>query len=218
MRLRILFIGEGSSDSGISTHIRRIAADHDHNALITDPLVERLPPPPRKTVAAKLQAVKDLGGVYDLIVLHRDGDREGRAPRLAEISAAAGKVMPDIPHVPVIPIRMTEAWLLLDEAEIRRVAGAPNNKTPLDLPKPSKVESIPDPKAVLKQTLARASGLSGRKLATFNDRFSRHRAQLLERIDPDGPIRTVPSWRDFNSDLIAGLAQLSATDPYRYRS
>jgi hypothetical protein len=208
--IQILFIGEGPSDSGIAAHIRRIAAEHGHTAFITDPLVQRLPPPPRRTVASKLQAVKDLGGIYDLVVLHRDGDRDGRGPRLAEIGAAARKVMPDVPHVPVIPIRMTEAWLLLDETEIRRVSGAPNGKTPLNLPKPSKVESIPDPKTILKETLARASGLSGRKLATFNDRFSRNRALLLERINPEGPIRDVPSWRDFNADLISGLDQLSA--------
>lgn len=206
--IQILFIGEGSSDSGIATHIRRIAAEHGHNALITDPLVARLPPPPRKTVAAKLQAVKDLGGIYDLIVLHRDADRDGREPRLAEISAAAGRVMPEVPHVPVIPIRMTEAWLLLDEAEIRRVAGAPNGKVPLNLPKASAVENIPDPKTILKQTLSRASGLRGRKLATFNDRFPRNRALLLERIDPEGPIRNVPSWCDFNADLVRGLSRL----------
>ena len=211
MNVRILFIGEGTSDSGIAAHIRRIAGEHGRTAFITDPLVERLPRPPRKTVAAKLQAVRDLGGVYDLIVLHRDGDREGRVPRLAEISAAAHRVMPDVPHVPVIPIRMTEAWLLLDEAEIRRVAGSPNGKIPLNLPKPSKVESIPDPKAVLKETLARASCLRGRKLATFNDRFSRNRSLLLERIDPEGPIQDVPSWRHFNADLIAGLDRLPAS-------
>jgi hypothetical protein len=60
--LRILFIGEGPSDSGISHHIRRVVTEHGHSAVITDPLVDRLPPPPRKTVSAKLQAVKDLGG------------------------------------------------------------------------------------------------------------------------------------------------------------
>jgi hypothetical protein len=203
--LRILFIGEGSSDSGISHHIRRVVTEQGHTALITDPLIERLPPPPRKTVSAKLQVVKDLGGAYDLIVLHRDADREGRLPRLAEIDEAVRKVMPDVPHVPVIPIRMTEAWLLLEEREIREVAGSPNGKVPLNLPKPKQVESIADPKSLLRATPALASGLSGRRLQQFNDRFSRHRAQLLERINPDGPIREVPSWCDFNADLATGL-------------
>ena len=140
-----------------------------------------------------MQAVKDLGGVHDLVVVHRDADREGRSPRLAEIDSAVRQVMPDIPLVPVIPIRMTEAWLLLDEAEIRRVAGAPNSKTPLELPRPGNVESIADPKVLLHRTLALASGLSGRRLEMFNKRFSQHRRRLLERIDHEGPIREVPS-------------------------
>lgn len=205
MILQILFIGEGTSDSGITTHIRRIVTDYGHSAVITDPLVDRLPPPPRRTVAAKLQAVRDLGGEYDLVVLHRDGDREGRSPRLAEIDSAVQQAMPDVPHVPVIPIRMTEAWLLLDEAEIRRVAGSPNGRTPLELPKAGNVESIADPKDLLRRTLAVASGLSGRRLEMFNKRFPQHRRQLLEGINPDGPICDVQSWCDFNADLATSL-------------
>lgn len=208
MILQILFVGEGSSDSGITAHIRRIVTDHGHSAVITDPLVDRLPPPPRKTVTAKLQAVRDLGGEYDLVVLHRDGDRKGRSLRLAEIGSAVRQVMPDVPHVPVIPIRMTEAWLLLDEAEIRHVAGSPNGTTPLKLPKAKNVESIADPKDLLRRTLAVASGLSGRRLDMFNKRFPQHRRQLLERINPDGPIRDVQSWRDFNADLAVGLERI----------
>lgn len=210
MIIRVLFIGEGTSDSGIATHILRIVTDNGHSAVITDPLVDRLQPPPRKTVAGKLQAVKDLGGEYDLVVLHRDSDSEGRPPRLAEIDRAMGQVMPDVPHVPVIPIRMTKAWLLLDEAQIRRVAGAPNDKTALDLPRAGKVESLPDPKALLKTTLARASGLKGRRLEQFNNRFPQHRRLLLERIDPDGPIHDVPSWQDFNMDLAVGISKVRA--------
>lgn len=49
--------------------------------------------------------------------------------------------------VPVIPGRMTEAWLRLDEAAIRRVAGNPNGRTKLGLPKLHEVESVADPKA-----------------------------------------------------------------------
>lgn len=208
MILRILFICEGSSDSGITTHISRITAEHGHSAVVTDPLADQLPAPPRKTVAAKLQAVKDLGGAYDLVVVHRDADKkDGRDPRLEEIRSAVRLVMPDTPHVPVIPIRMTEAWLLLDEAEIRRVAGSPNGKIPLDLPKPKNVESIQDPKAQLARTLAIASELSGRRLDTFKKRFSEHRRQLLDRINPDGPIREVQSWRDFNADFSSRLQQ-----------
>ena len=205
MTLRVLFLGEGTSDSGITVHIQRIATECGVEVVITDPQIERLDRPSTKTVAGKLRAVKDIGGVYDLVVVHRDGDRAGRKARVAEIEKAVTEVMPGAVHAPVVPIRMTEAWLLLDERQIRQVAGNPNGKIELRLPAVRKVESIPDPKALLRETLCRASGLNGRRLDKFKQRFPHHRRQLLERIDPAGLIAEVPSWCDFNADLRKGL-------------
>jgi hypothetical protein len=166
--------------------VRRIATECGIDVVITDPLIDRLGRPRKNTVAGKLEAIKAIGGVYDLVVVHRDADRDGRDARMAEIENAVCEVMPGVAHAPVIPIRMTEAWLLLDEQAIRQVAGDPNGREPLGLPSVRKVESIPDPKAKLKETLCRASGLSGRKLDKFRQRFPHHRRQLLERIDPAG--------------------------------
>ncbi|HET9897908.1 MAG TPA: hypothetical protein VFQ44_23510 [Streptosporangiaceae bacterium] len=117
--------------------------------------------------------------------------------------------MTDVPCVPVVPIRMTEAWLLLDEAAIRRVSGNPNSNVPLNLPRARDVETVPDPKEVLAHALATALGFSGRRLEKLRKRFPYHRQQLLERIEPAGPIRDVPSWQAFNDDLLAGLKQIS---------
>jgi hypothetical protein len=208
--IRVLFLGEGTSDSGITVHVQRIATECGIEVVITDPLIDRLGRPPKKTVAGKLQAIKEIGGVYDLVVIHRDGDRDGRKARMTEIENAVAEVMPGVAHAPVIPIRMTEAWLLLDEQEIRQVAGNPNGKTPLDLPGVRRVESIPAPKAVLKETLCRASGLSGRRLDRFKQRFPHQRRQPLERIVPAGLIAEVPSWHDFNVDLKQGLDTVAA--------
>ncbi len=116
--------------------------------------------------------------------------------------------MTGVPWVPVIPIRMTEAWLLLDESAIRKVAGNPNSKMQLALPRARDVEAVPDPKEVLRNVLAVASGLSGRKLEKLRKRFPYHRQQLLERIDPAGPIAGVPSWLAFNDDLHTGLGKI----------
>ncbi|MEO5876799.1 MAG: hypothetical protein ABIS86_22065 [Streptosporangiaceae bacterium] len=207
MTVRVLFLCEGTSDSGIAGHVRRIATEQGIDVVITDPLVERLPPPPRRTVVGKLQGIKNLGGEYDLVVVHRDADRDGRAPRLDEIQKAIDQVMPEVVHVPVIPVRMTEAWLLLDERAIRQVAGNPNGRARLELPAASKVESLPDPKAHLRSVLVQASELSGRRLDKFKGRFDNHRHQLVERIEPDGPINQVQSWCDFVTDLTRGLAR-----------
>jgi hypothetical protein len=40
----------------------------------------------------------------------------------------------DMPVVCVVPVRMMEAWLLIDEMAIRRVAGNPNGRIPIELP------------------------------------------------------------------------------------
>ncbi|MDQ3578406.1 MAG: hypothetical protein M3443_12590 [Actinomycetota bacterium] len=205
MTLRVLFLGEGISDSGIVPQIEDIAARLVIDIYVTDPDLGRLRTPPGRAVVDKLRAVSGEGVVFDLIVVHRDADRDGRGARLDEISRAFEPVLPAARYVAVVPVRMTEAWLLTDEQELRHVAGNPKGKMPLNLPAVSKIESIPDPKQLLKDTLGVASGLSGRKLHKFHNRFSQHRKQLLERLDPAGNVTEVESWKCFVSDLEAGL-------------
>ena len=115
------------------------------------------------------------------------------------------------PVVPVVPIRMTEAWLLLDEEAIRKVAERPNGRTPLDLPKPHEVESIADPKRRLKETLLLASQTSGRRHQQFARDFSRHRALLLQRLDPSGAVSQLSAWRRLQSDVERAVATLRAS-------
>ncbi len=205
MTLRLLFLGEGASDSGIAYHVERIATDAGFDVLLSDPDLSRLPMAPGRSVADKLRAVQGLGGVSDPVVIHRDGDAVGRMPRVAEIRAAIEAVMPGVRHVPVVPIRMTEAWLLLDEGLLRRVAGNPNGRARLPLPRSADVERVNDPKKVLREVLTIASGLTGRRLTQFQARFGSYRRQLLERLDPDGAIRDVPSWQHFVSDVSKAL-------------
>jgi hypothetical protein len=121
------------------------------------------------------------------------------------VTEAVMSEWPDRPHIAVVPVRALEAWLLLDEAAIRRVAENPRGRMKLDLPKGSTVERISDPKKLLQQTLATASGVSGRRLATFRSRFPRHRQKLLEALDRNGLVSELPSWRAFMTDLKAAL-------------
>lgn len=169
MTVRVLFLGEGPSDSGIVFQIEGLAARLD---------------------------------------MEVDGD--GRDARWAEITAAVQTVTPGTCYVPVIPIRMTEAWLLTDELELRCVAGNPKGRMSLDLPQPAQVEKVPDPKQKLKDVMGVASGLSGRKLKGFHARFPQHRRQLLERLDPDGNVAVVPSWKCFVGDLESALHKAAA--------
>jgi hypothetical protein len=114
---------------------------------------------------------------------------------VVEIAAAIEASTPKWMYVPVIPIRMTEAWLVLDENAIRWVAGRPSGTEPLNLPTANTVEAHPDPKSLLREALRTASGFRGRRLRKFDRDFGAHRRQLLERLDRDGPLRELSAWQ-----------------------
>ncbi|MEU4351757.1 hypothetical protein [Streptomyces sp. NPDC023838] len=204
MTVRALYLCEGSSDTGLRFHIETIAADMGREILVTVPELDRLPNKPGHSVEDKLRAAQQLsdsGHVYDLVVIHRDSDREPPDRRRTEIAEAVAAVSPGVAHVPVIPVRMLEAWLLLDQSAIREVAGNPNGKVALNLPKPARAESVADPKAMLKQAIATASEERGRGLQKLQARFSANRARLLQMLDREGPIKQLASWQSFADDL-----------------
>ncbi|WP_203904971.1 hypothetical protein [Virgisporangium aliadipatigenens] len=165
-------------------------------------------PSPDRSVAGKLASVRHLGADYDLVVVHRDADNAGRDARLHEIRSAMEAVMPGSACAPAIPVRMTEAWLVLDEAQIRSMASNPGGKMPLDIPTWKEAERIADPKTLLRDLLVTASGLTGRRRKDLANRFPRLRALLLERLDPQGPVCRLSSWQRFEEDVTAGLAAL----------
>jgi hypothetical protein len=117
-------------------------------------------------------------------------------------------VTKSVTTVPVIPVRMTEAWLLLDETAIRQVAGNPRGRRDLSLPAPKRVESVPDPKQLLQQCLLTAADCGGRRREQVTKRFNEHRRQLLERIDRSGPINDLPSWQQLIADIESAIEQL----------
>ena len=81
-------------------------------------------------IGAKVQAFLAVDSKYDLMFVHRDSDNAGYKSRLTEIESAMDEVDTVLSWVPAIPVRETEAWLLLDEAAVRRVAGNPKGRTP----------------------------------------------------------------------------------------
>ncbi|MFN7616245.1 MAG: hypothetical protein ACK5RM_08685, partial [Pseudanabaena sp.] len=106
----------------------------------------RLPKPP-KTLSDRIVAALDLYPC-DLLFIHRDAEREPINARIEEINSAMvivqSKIIDSITTVPVIPIRMTEAWLLIDEKAIKTAAGNPRGKQILSMPAINRLETIPD--------------------------------------------------------------------------
>ncbi|MBK5222578.1 MAG: hypothetical protein JJE52_06830 [Acidimicrobiia bacterium] len=140
--------------------------------------------------------------------IHRDSEAQDPLTRYEEISEAAAAVNLRCPAVPVVPVRMTEAWLLLDEASIRSVAAKPAGRTDLNLPPPRRVETIPDPKQRLRDALLVASETSGRRRKQFERDFGRHRALLLERLDTTGAVSGLPSWQRLQREVTDAVQHL----------
>lgn len=128
----------------------------------------------------------------DLLFVHRDAESEPADVRYDQITQAYSEVNSQKPpHICVVPIRMQEAWLLLDEHAIRQAANNPNGRVKLNLPPPKSLEDLVDPKARLHELLKQASELKGRRRAQF---------------DPGRQAHLIPEYmRDF-----AVLRQLSA--------
>ncbi|MFC0439163.1 DUF4276 family protein [Kutzneria buriramensis] len=203
-----LFVAEGSSDAPLAGLVTELFAAHDIRLRLQEPDFTWLRV--AKDVQSKVHAGIELAKTnFDVVVVHRDADNAGHAARTREIVDAVATVTRGSHVVPVVPVRMTEAWLLLDEAAIRRVAGNPKGRAGLGLPKPHEVESVADPKHVLKQCLLAAADCTGRRHNQVARRFDEHRRNLLERLDPHGPVTKLASWQRL-VDSVAAAAELMA--------
>jgi hypothetical protein len=201
---RALFVADGSSDEPLAGIVERLFLDHDVVVDMTTPewgaLTERVP----RDVGSRVRAgLALMSPPPDLLVIHRDAESREAGPRFTEIAEAVAATSASTPHVPIIPVRMTEAWLLLDEAAIRRVSGNPNGRAPLSLPAPAAAERLPDPKALLDECLCIASGMRGRRLRAVRQAFPANRRRLLETLDLEGPIASLPSWQRMQADVAA---------------
>lgn len=140
----------------------------------------------------------------DIIFVHRDAenDKNPLVKRRAEIEGAMIQLL-EICYVkvtiPVIPIRMTEAWLLIEEKAIRAAVGNPNGKMKLDMPQSKLIESIPDPKEKLNFLFREASGISSRR---YREPGTNRLAFLIEDFIP---LRSLSAFKELEEEVISSL-------------
>lgn len=163
--------------------------------------LSRVPEQP-KSLSARIPITLELYPC-DLLCIHRDAENLSRSHRLTEIETAQKAL--DKTNLPVIlaiiPIRMTEAWLLFDEKAIRQAAGNPNGKQNLNLPPLQQVESLPDPKTKLCTCLEQACGLTGRRLQKFKAKERQQIQNLASYIQDFSPLRELSAFQALEMDL-----------------
>lgn len=204
--MRFMLVCEGSSDAGLREHILTLLDGR------TPTVPEGVVQFEGRRLADKIRGGFNRYGECDLLFVHRDANSAGAAARRREIAAAVRDVGYAGPWVGIVPVRMTEAWLLLDEAAIRQTANNPRGRMPLNLPALSSVERIADPKSTLESALLRARGNRGRRRDRDRLEFSELRRQLLVSLPPGGPLEQVPSWTRFRDDTIAAVQLLEQPD------
>jgi hypothetical protein len=185
--VRYVLLGDGRSDRALMPILTWLLRLHFPDTALQGDWADltRLRQPPKK-LEDRIRTSLDLYPC-DLLFVHRDAEKESYEQRLAEIRDALAKAaLPQkLPTIGVIPVRMTEAWLLIHEGALRRAAGNPNGKETLPMPAISDLETLIDPKATLYQLLEQASGLSGRRRKEFRSGDRVHRlAALIEDFSP----------------------------------
>jgi hypothetical protein len=197
--LRFTLLADGSSDRVLIPVLRWLLVRHGITGAI-DSWAElgRLPRPPRE-LKDRIRSAIDLYPC-DLLFVHRDAERMDLKSRKSEILAALQDVVASRPPaVCVIPVRMQEAWLLIEEAAIRHAAGNRHGQEPLSIPKIRELERVADPKKVLHDLLRQASGLHGHRLRKFS---AREVAVLVSELIGDfSPLLQLPAFRELDTDL-----------------
>jgi hypothetical protein len=201
-----LFVAEGASDEPLANVVESLFRDRGLDLRLTSPPFAQLPKV-AKDVKSRVEAgIKLMGNRLDLVVVHRDADNVGSDVRRHEIADALREI--DVECCPIVPVKMTEAWLLLCESEIRYVAGNPRGRGLLGLPKAHEVERVADPKTLLRAALLAASASTGRRRERDGKRFNEQRRQLLGRLDRTGPITKLAGWQQLLDDVDYAGAQL----------
>lgn len=201
--LRYTLLAEGPSDKALMPILRWLLEQCGVRIAMQPYWADlaRLPYPP-KDLSGKIQkSLEDYP--CDLLFIHRDADNSSPQGRVLEIQTAVDNILNSrFEHVCLIPVRMTETWLLIDEMAIRHAAGNPNGNRRLDMPALNDLEQVDDPKRRLEQLLETASELTGRRSRNFGRQPKAERLERLAKwIQDFTPLRQLPAFSVLENDL-----------------
>ncbi len=204
-RLRYTLVTDGPSDVAFLPILTWLLRDEGVETPI-DPQWADLRKLPQKSSPKKLKdKITKACYLYpcDVLFIHRDAERETINKRAHEIYDAVREIKDFAvpPCLCVIPVKMMEAWLLIEEQAIRRAAGNPNGQTRLQMPSINSLESLTDPKNKLYELLKKASGRSekSRRLAQFNTRQAA--ATVPHSIENFSTLDNLPAFQKLRKDV-----------------
>lgn len=206
-RLSYVLVADGSSDACLLGHIGWLLREIGWRDVKGQWADLGQVPNAGRGLADRLRVALGLYAV-DVVFVHRDAETEALTTRIDEIQAAVASIAQSVPHVCVVPVRMTEAWLLHDEAAIRKAVDNPNGRAKLPIPAVKRLEELADPKSVLREALLVASESSGGRRRKIRRDFGMMRHRVAERIDDYAPLRVLEAFARFEHDLRQTLASM----------
>lgn len=155
-----------------------------------------------------LEAAKQVNGLH-LLIVHVDADEktedEARIERIEPgLQLIRGSIEPicrDV--VPIIPIRTTEAWMLVDTAKLCEVIGITEIPEGIALPRPTRLEAHNNPKSLLNSIIKTARERRPRSRIDVADIHE----PLARQIDL-AALSHLQAYAKFKADFMVALQEL----------
>jgi hypothetical protein len=211
-----LYVEGPTDDRFLPVIIQRTAEQIllQHNraeVIVLEPIIMKKHPNIAHRNESILRAALDAYGFHALIV-HADADGPSRNEAFRNrfesgytlVQACTENVCKDL--IPIIPVRMIEAWMLADRDQFIKALGIKTSQQELGLhPKAKQVESYHDPKAVIASVIQQ----------TYPDKpqhWGRIRGQLYADLAPMirlSQLNEVPAYQQFVSNLTVTLKAIN---------
>jgi len=200
--LQYTLLSDGPADKALMPVLNWLLQQHVPNLPIQSRWADlrRLRQPPRQLYERILKSIELFP--CDLLFIHRDAETASPEERRNEIEQAAIDAGIDndvFAVICVVPVRMTEAWLLFDVAAIREAAGNPNGTVPIYLPDLSTIEGLANPKKMLNKVLLTATELGTYRKKRFDT--SRAVQRVPEYIDDFSTLRRLPAFAALEKEV-----------------
>ncbi|UYG07542.1 hypothetical protein [Halomonas sp. M4R1S46] len=182
---------EGTSDANLVEHLKNLLIQRGADEVSGQHAdLSILRKPPGGSVREKLNAINELYPEANVVFIHRDADNQGAEERANEIKEQSENFPKTT--IPLIPVKITETWLLADKEKITEITGVePNNIPPL-----KNLEKSGRAKEILMDCLT-----SGVKKKQKKTTFYRARAQLCQELRPEGPVSMLASYNAFTQKI-----------------
>lgn len=199
--LKYTLIADGSSDITL-LKIIKWSLDDLYPRLANDGIFAdfRNMQDPPKRLGDKVNSAK-LYYPFDVLFVHRDAETTNARMIVQRSQEINDELLEEDfdKTICVVPIKMMETWLLIDEDAIRKAAGNRNYRGSINLPPIRTLERENQPKDLLHSLLREASGKKGRNLKKFNIDKTVH--LVAENIEDFSVLRQLIAFQEFEDEL-----------------